>query len=217
MTRFEEFKKQFEKATLEAGRDIGEIELIAVSKKKPLSDIKDIFNQGHSSFGENQIQEIEKKWPQFKSDHKSIKLHFLGGIQSRKVNSILNACDAIHSIDRYKIVKKIKEYEHDSHIQKKYFIQVNTGNEPQKSGVPINDADEFIQNCKTNFNLKIEGLMCLPPLDEDPKEHFLNLKSISKNHNLPSLSMGMSNDFEEAIKCGSTHIRVGTLIFGERD
>ena len=83
--------------------------------------------------------------------------------------------------------------------------------------MPINDADEFIQNCKTNYNLKIEGLMCLPPLDEDPKEHFLNLKSISKNHNLPSLSMGMSNDFEEAIKCGSTHIRVGTLIFGQRN
>ena len=217
MNRFDEFKKKFEKVVLEAGRDLSEIELIAVSKKKPLSDIENIFNQGQLSFGENQIQEIEKKWPQFKSEHKNISLHFLGGIQSRKVASILGSCDAIHSIDRYKIVKIIKKYESEIQGQRKYFIQVNTGNEPQKSGVPIYEADEFIENCKTNYDLKIEGLMCLPPLDEDPKEHFLNLKSISRNHNLPSLSMGMSNDFEEAIKCGSTHIRVGTLIFGQRD
>ena len=217
MTRFQEFKKKFERAVHEAGRDLSEIELIAVSKKKPLSDIEDIFNQGHTSFGENQIQEIEKKWPLFKSEHKNISLHFLGGIQSRKVAPILNSCDVIHSIDRYKIVQIIKKYESEIQDQKKYFIQVNTGNEPQKSGVPINEADEFIENCKTDYDLKIEGLMCIPPLDEDPKEHFLNLKSISKNHKLPSLSMGMSNDFEEAIKCGSTHIRVGTLIFGQRN
>ena len=144
-------------------------------------------------------------------------IHLIGGLQTNKAKDAVKLFNCIHSVDREKLVDALLIAEESLKLRREYFLQVNTGNEPQKSGVPINEADEFIENCKTDYDLKIEGLMCIPPLDEDPKEHFLNLKSISKNHNLPSLSMGMSNDFEEAIKCGSTHIRVGTLIFGQRD
>ena len=213
---YKNFLDKFNKAVLDAGRDIEEIELIAVSKKKPLDDIKKVFNEGQLSFGENQIQEIETKWIDFKNNNKNIKLHYVGSIQSRKTNSILSHCDVIHSVDRLKIVKLIKQFENDTGIKEKYFLQINTGDEPQKSGVLLKESDSFIEECRSVHNFNISGLMCLPPIDEDPAKHFNILKSLADNHKLSSLSMGMSHDFETAIKCGATHIRVGTSIFGER-
>ena len=214
---YKNFLSQFNQAVLDTGRDIEEIELIAVSKKKPIDDIKKVFNQGHFSFGENQIQEIERKWPDFKKLNLNIQLHFIGNIQSRKVESIHENCDFIHSIDRMKVVKLFAENEKLKNVKRKYFIQINTGNEPQKSGVMLSDANKFITECLEIYNLNIVGLMCIPPFNENPKKHFLTLADMAKNFNLSSLSMGMSNDFEIALECGATHIRIGTKIFGERN
>ena len=200
----------------EANRDIDEIDLIAVSKKKSSDDIRKVINFDHFSYGENQIQEVEKKWVDLKKEFPSLKLHFIGGIQSRKVKAIYSHCDVIHSLDRMKIVKLFSELETSQGISKDYFIQINTGDESQKSGVLLSEADEFISSCIENYNLNIVGLMCIPPFDEDPQKHFMTLSNMAKNFNLPSLSMGMSNDFKVALKCGATHIRIGTKIFGER-
>ncbi len=217
MSLYQNFLNQFKIAVADANRDIEEVDLIAVSKKKSSNDIQKVIGSTHKSFGENQIQEVEKKWVELKKDSSDLKLHFIGGIQSRKVKSIYKHCDVIHSLDRIKIVKLFNECEVINEVKKEYFIQINTGDEPQKSGVMISEADEFISSCVENYNLKIVGLMSIPPLDEDPKKHFLNLADIAKNSNLPSLSMGMSNDYEVALKCGATHIRIGTKIFGERN
>ena len=207
----------FQKAVLAAGRDIEEIDLIAVSKRKPIEAIDQVYKAGQLSFGENQIQEIERKWPDFKKENSNSQLHFIGNIQSRKVESIHENCEVIHSVDRIKVVKLFNEVEKLNNVRRKYFIQINTGNEPQKSGVMLAEADAFISECLENYTLNIIGLMCIPPLNEDPKKHFLALGDLAKNFNLSSLSMGMSNDFDVALNCGATHIRIGTKIFGERN
>lgn len=216
MSLYQNFFTEFMSAVSEANRDIDEIDLIAVSKKKSSEDIRKVINFEHISYGENQIQEVEKKWVDLKKEFPSLKLHFIGGIQSRKVKAIYSHCDVIHSLDRMKIVKLFSELETSQGISKDYFIQINTGDESQKSGVLLSEADEFISSCIENYNLNIVGLMCIPPFDEDPQKHFMTLSNMAKNFNLPSLSMGMSNDFKVALKCGATHIRIGTKIFGER-
>ena len=217
MNNYKNFINNLEKTVQLANRNIEEIDLIAVSKKKPAQDIQSVIDDGHTSFGENQIQEIERKWPNLKKLNSNIQLHFIGNIQSRKVESIHENCEIIHSIDRMKVVKLFAEIEKLNNIRRKYFIQINTGNEPQKSGVMLSEANQFITESIENFNLNIVGLMCIPPIDEDPKTHFLTLADMAKNFNLSSISMGMSNDFETALECGATHIRIGTKIFGERN
>ena len=217
MSLYQTFINDFQSVVANAKRDINEIDLIAVSKKKSSEDIKPVIQAGHLSYGENQIQEVEQKWQSLKNEFSKVKLHFIGSIQSRKVSSIYNNCDVIHSLDRIKIVKLFSELEKSQSVSKEYFIQINTGNESQKSGVMVSEADQFIAECINNYNLNIQGLMCIPPLDANPEDHFLQLSSIARNFNLPSLSMGMSNDYEIALKCGATHIRIGTKIFGARN
>ena len=217
MNNYKNFIQNLENTAQRANRTIEEIDLIAVSKKKPAQDIQSVIDDGHTSFGENQIQEIERKWPDLKKLNSNIQLHFIGNIQSRKVESIHENCEVIHSIDRMKIVKLFAKIEKLTNVRRKYFIQINTGNEPQKSGVMLSDANQFITESIENYKLNIVGLMCIPPINEDPKTHFLTLADIAKNFNLSALSMGMSNDFEIALKCGATHIRIGTKIFGERN
>ena len=207
----------FHKAVLAAGREVEEIDLIAVSKRKSIEDIDKAFKAGQLSFGENQIQEIERKWSDFKKLYSNTQLHFIGNIQSRKVESIHENCEVIHSLDRMKVVKLFTEIEKTKNVRRQYFIQINIGSEPQKSGVLLSDADKFITECLESYNLNIVGLMCIPPLNEDPKKHFLTLAGMAKNFSLSSLSMGMSNDFDIALECGATHIRIGTKIFGERN
>ncbi len=211
-----EFLKIFEKAALKARRDIDEIELIAVSKKKPTNIIREVIQNGYRSFGENQLQEVENKWIELKQEFDKIRLHFIGSIQSKKTEKIFEFCDVIHSIDREKIVQKIKKCEDTFKLKKEYFIQINTGNEPQKSGVELNNSENFIDKCLNQYDLEIKGLMCIPPQNTNPEEHFIRLRDLGKNFNLPYLSMGMSEDYEIALKCGATHIRVGTKIFGAR-
>ena len=216
MSRYQNFLSSLEVSLRSANRSLQDIELIAVSKKKSATDIQKVIDEGHQSFGENQIQEIEDKWPDLKKINSNISLHFIGSIQSRKVKQIHKNCEVIHSIDRKKIVQKFDELEASGDIKRKYFIQINTGNESQKSGVLVKEADEFISDCKSNYNLNIIGLMCLPPINEDPRAHFLNLADLGKKFNLNYLSMGMSGDYQVALECGATHIRIGTHIFGER-
>jgi len=216
MSRYKNFLSSLEASLRSANRSSQDIELIAVSKKKSATDIQQVIDEGHLSFGENQIQEIESKWPELKKINSNINLHFIGSIQSRKVEQIHKHCEFIHSIDRKKIVKKFAELEASGDIKRKYFIQINTGNEAQKSGVLFDNANEFISDCKSNYNLNIAGLMCLPPINEDPRTHFLKLADLAKKFNLNSLSMGMSGDYQVALECGATHIRIGTHIFGER-
>ena len=216
MSSYKNFIDDLEKSVQRTNRNFSDIDLIAVSKKKPSSDIQNVIDEGHISFGENQIQEIECKWTDLKKLNSNIQLHFIGNIQSRKIKSIHENCEVIHSLDRMKVVKLFNEIENFNNVRRKYFIQINTGDEPQKSGVMLTEADAFISECIENYSLNIIGLMCIPPLNDDPKKHFLTLGSLAKNFNFSSLSMGMSNDFDIALKCGATHIRIGTKIFGER-
>ena len=157
MKEYLQFLKIFEKAVLNASRDIEEIELIAVSKKKPSDLIRDVINSGYQSFGENQVQEVENKWIELKQEFSKTRLHFVGSIQSKKMEKIFQLCDVIHSIDREKIVQKIKTYEEEYKLSKEYFIQINTGNEPQKSGVTLNESESFIDKCINTYNLEVKG------------------------------------------------------------
>ena len=217
MDSYNTFLEQFKIAISQANRQIDEVELIAVSKKKSVEEIKSVIKFGQLSFGENQIQEVESKWINLKRDHPQIKLHFIGGIQSRKVKSIYQHCDVIHSIDRMKLVELFNKLENENQVAKDYFIQINIGDEAQKSGVKLSEADDFISKCIVNYNLNIIGLMCLPPLNEDPKKYFIKLKNMAQKYNFASLSMGMSSDYDVAIESGATHVRIGTQIFGPRN
>jgi pyridoxal phosphate enzyme (YggS family) len=216
MSNYKDFLKDFEKSILRNNRFIEDVELIAVSKRKSEEDILPIINLGHKNFGENQLQEVIKKWPSLKSQFDDIKVHFIGSIQSKKVQQIIEQCDVIHTLDREKIISIISEMDCSKIRNKTFFIQVNTGSEMQKSGVVLDQVEALIEMCK-NYNIKIDGLMCLPPENETPDKHFEILQSLAKNNHLKYLSMGMTNDYECALKYGATHIRVGTAIFGSRD
>jgi hypothetical protein len=197
-------------------RNHSDVELIAVSKKQPKDKIIELLNCGHRSFGENQIQEIESKWPAIKKNFPDVNLSFIGAIQSRKVKKICELCDVIHSVDREKIVKLISELKSQGMNIPKLFLQVNIGLESQKSGIHPNDVKDFIEISLKKYHISFEGLMCLPPEGKDPKEYFDQLNSLSLSNKLQKLSMGMSGDYLLALESGATHIRVGSLIFGER-
>ena len=216
MPSYNNFLKDFEKSIIRNKRAIEEVELVAVSKKKSKEEILPVINLGHRSFGENQLQEIIKKWPSLKSQFDDIKMHFIGSIQSKKVHQIIEQCDVIHTLDREKIIGIISEIDYSKIKDKTFFMQVNTGSEVQKSGVSLDQVEVLIQKCK-NYNIKIDGLMCLPPENEIPDKHFEVLQSLAKNNHLKYLSMGMTNDYDSALKYGATHIRVGTAIFGSRN
>ena len=216
MSQYTDFLKNFETAVLQSKRHLEEIELIAVSKRQSIDNILSVINEGQMSFGENQLQEIDKKWPLIKVTNQKLKLHFIGSIQSKKLQNIINHCDVIHTIDREKLIQIISKLDKDTLLGKSFFIQINTGNESQKSGINLNYAEEFFQLCR-NQNINIDGLMCLPPENEEPDKHFEILQSLANNNHIKNLSMGMSNDYAVAIKYGSTHIRVGSAIFGKRN
>ena len=216
MPNYKDFIKDFEKSLLRNKRDIEEVELIAVSKRKTKEEILPVINLGHRTFGENQLQEVMKKWPSLKSQFSDIKVHFIGSIQSKKIHQIIEQCDVVHTLDREKIIGIISEMDYAKIQNKTLFIQVNTGNEVQKSGVGLDQFESLIQKCY-NHNIRIDGLMCLPPENEAPDKHFETLQSLAKNNHIKYLSMGMTNDYDIALKYGATHIRVGTAIFGSRD
>ena len=197
-------------------RSRSDIELIAVSKKQSKEKIIELLECGHRSFGENQIQEIESKWPAIKENFPDVNLSFIGSIQSRKVKKICELCDVIHSVDREKVVRLISELKFKGINIPKLFLQVNIGMESQKSGIHPNDVKDFIEVSLNKYHISFEGLMCLPPEGKDPKEYFDKLKDLSLSNKLEKLSMGMSGDYLIALESGATHIRVGSSIFGER-
>jgi hypothetical protein len=189
--------------------------LIIVTKNQDLNKIKLIINQGHKHFGENRVQEAKEKWSKIVAEDININLHLVGKLQSNKSKEAHNLFDYIHSLDNEKLAKSLSLIESSSSRKIKYFVQVNIGNEPQKNGLEISLVNDFVYYCKNELKLNIIGLMCIPPLITDPTNFFLQLKKLAEINNLQELSMGMSNDFEKAIKCGATFIRVGSAIFNE--
>jgi PLP dependent protein len=194
-----------------------ETTLIAVSKTHGEDRIRPVLAAGHRVFGENRVQEAKGKWPALKAEFSDIELHLIGPLQSNKVREAVELFDAIHSLDRPKLAHALKAELELAGRHPALFIQVNTGEEPQKAGVAPQDAPAFIALCRDELKLPVKGLMCIPPNTENPALHFALLQKLARAHNLPWLSMGMSGDFESAIKFGATHVRVGTAIFGDRE
>ena len=192
------------------------VNLIVVTKGRPLSDIEKIINAGHFNFGENRVQESIDKWSDFLKLNPSIKLHFIGKLQTNKVIDVVRHFSFVHSLDNDKLALKLSNEEK---IQKKnlsYFIQVNLGEENQKSGILKHDLPRFVNYCKNHLKLNIVGLMCLPPIDQNSEKYFKELKQLASDNNLIELSMGMSNDYISAINNGSTFVRIGSGIFSEK-
>ena len=209
-------KAQITNAAIAAGRNPAEVNLVAVSKTKTTEQISVAIAAGHHFFGENRIQESETKWPAILERHPYIRLHLLGPLQSNKVKRAVRLFHVIQTLDRIKLAYALaKEFDAQGR-QCECFIQINTGEEAQKSGVSPEDADAFIRTCRMDLNLPIKGLMCIPPQDDEAGFHFGFLARIAERNGISNISMGMSADFEMAVRFGATHVRVGSAIFGER-
>jgi len=191
-------------------------QIIAVTKTFPLDKINPLIDEGHIHFGENKVQEAEVKWKDVRKNNKKIKLHMVGKLQSNKAKKAVEIFDYIHSLDNTKLAQKISFFEKKFNKRTKLFIQVNVANEEQKSGINLNDLYSFYSYCLNELSLNVIGLMCLPPINSDSKKYFDLLKVKSLNLKLNDLSMGMSSDYKQAILSGSTYLRLGTALFGER-
>jgi hypothetical protein len=191
------------------------ITIVVVTKSANYDKIKDIIEYGHIHFGENRIQDANKKWIDIKKNFLDIKLHFIGRLQTNKVDEAVSLFSYIHSLESEKLAVSLSKAEKNHNKKIKYFIQINIGREQQKSGMSIEDAPDFINYCKKTLDLDVVGLMCIPPINQTPVKYFTDLKEISEKYNLPELSMGMSSDYIQAIKCGSTFVRIGSAIFNE--
>jgi pyridoxal phosphate enzyme (YggS family) len=202
-------------AEAKAGRTAGSAKLIAVSKVQPNERVQAVLEQGQRCFGENKVQEAAGKWPDFKQNFSGVELHLIGPLQTNKARQAMELFDYIHAVDRPKLATTLARLAQEMGACPGLFIQVNTGEEDQKAGVMPADADAFIAECKA-LDLPVAGLMCIPPVEEEPSLHFALLAKIAARNGLTGLSMGMSSDFERAIALGATHIRVGSAIFGER-
>ena len=207
---------KIEQAEKSAGRAVGSTQLIAVSKVQPNERVLNVLEQGHIIFGENKVQEALSKWPMFHENFSNSKIHLIGPLQSNKVKQAVELFDAIHTLDRLKLAQKLSNEIQAQGKAPDMFIQINTGEEEQKSGIIPSEADQFILDC-ISLDLPIKGLMVIPPVNEEPSLHFGLLRKIAHRNGLEGLSMGMSSDFESAIAMGATHIRVGSAIFGKRD
>lgn len=214
--RLKRVRDEIVAAAKAANRSPADVELVAVSKTFDIDAVRPVLAAGQRVFGENRVQEAERKWPVLKTEFPEIELHLIGPLQSNKTKDAVALFDAIHTIDREKIARAIAEEISRQRRTLKLFIQVNTGEEPQKAGVMPREARTFVNFCKVELKLPIVGLMCIPPVDEEPAVHFAFLAKLAKEAGLNGLSMGMSGDFEAAIAFGATHIRVGSAIFGER-
>jgi pyridoxal phosphate enzyme (YggS family) len=198
-----------------AGRPPGSVRLIAVSKVQPLDRVRAVLAEGHRRFGENYVQEAAAKWPDLRAEFGRVELHMIGPLQSNKAKAALDLFDAIHTLDRDSLAGKLARAVQARGACPALFVQVNTGSEPQKAGILPDTADAFIARCRA-LDLRLSGLMCIPPEGEDSRPHFRALATIAARNGLDGLSMGMSGDFEAAIAEGATHVRVGSAIFGSR-
>ena len=193
-----------------------QVNIIAVSKTFPPEAIAPVLAAGHRVFGENRVQEAAEKWPNLKASYPDVELHLIGALQSNKAAQAVALFDVIHSLDRIKLARVLAAEMKRQNRQLKILVQVNTGKEDQKSGIPPEETEEFVRTCRAELGLNIVGLMCLPPQQDVAGPHFALLQKLSQKCDAPLLSMGMSGDYEEAIKFGATHIRLGTAIFGPR-
>lgn len=199
-----------------AGRPEGSVKLIAVSKVQPLDRVEAVLAEGHRVFGENYVQEAQAKWPGLRERFGPVELHMVGPLQSNKARAAVELFEAIHTLDRSSLAEKLARQAEARGACPELFVQVNTGEEPQKGGVLPAGVDGFIAECRA-LGLPLAGLMCIPPEGEDPAPHFAELAGMAERNGLAGLSMGMSADFETAIALGATHVRVGSAIFGARD
>ena len=190
--------------------------IVAVSKTFPIGHILPLINHGHQHFGENKVQEAQEKWTSLKIDFPNLKLHLIGKLQTNKVKFALPLFDYIHSLDSIKLAEKISLEQEKKNFKPKIFIQINLGKENQKSGIDEDDLENFYRKCVSELNLNIIGLMCLPPFDVDPAPFFKKMQNLSETLKLKEISMGMSNDYMNALRFNATYIRVGSKIFGNR-
>ena len=203
-------------AACAAGRDPAEVTLVAVSKTHDAAAIGAAIAAGQRVFGENRVQEAQAKYPALRARHPSVALHLIGPLQTNKVKEAAALFDVIETLDRPRLAEALKREMERGDRRPALFVQVNTGEEPQKAGVLPGEADAFIEDCRGRLGLPIAGLMCIPPVDDEPALHFALLREIARRHGIAGLSMGMSSDYEIAIRFGATHVRVGTAIFGAR-
>lgn len=210
-----EIKDRIAKAEKRAGRAPGSVTLIAVSKVQPLERVEAVLEAGHRVFGENRVQEAQGKWPDFMARYDGVDLHLIGPLQTNKAKQAVELFSTIHSVDRPKLARKLADLAQERGTCPGLFLQVNTGEEPQKAGVLPQEADAFVAECR-GMDLPVLGLMCIPPVEEEPSLHFALLAKIAARNGLEGLSMGMSGDFETAVALGATHVRIGSAIFGER-
>ncbi|MDO6480483.1 YggS family pyridoxal phosphate-dependent enzyme [Shimia thalassica] len=211
-----EITDRIQKAEIAAGREQGSTKLIAVSKVQPNARVESVLSEGHRLFGENKVQEAAGKWPDFREKFDGVSVHLLGPLQTNKARQAMELFEAIHSVDRPKLANTLARLAQELGHCPDLFVQVNTGEEPQKAGILPSDADAFIQTCR-DLDLPVVGLMCIPPVEEEPSLHFALLAKIAARNGVEGLSMGMSGDFERAVALGATHVRVGSAIFGARD
>jgi PLP dependent protein len=207
---------RIEAAVRVAGRAPDSVKLVAVSKTHPMASVRAALAAGHRLLGENRVQEAQAKYPALREEFPDLVLHLIGPLQTNKVRDALAICDVIETVDRPRLAQALVREMERSGRRLPCLIEVNTGEEPQKSGVLPAEADDFIIECRDRLGLPIEGLMCVPPLDDEPAPHFALLREIARRTGLGILSMGMSADFEKAIRFGATHVRIGTAIFGAR-
>ena len=212
----EQVRAELAAAAREAGRDPGSVTLVAVSKTHSSVAIVPVLAAGQRVFGENRVQEAEEKWPQLKRDYNDVRLHLIGPLQSNKVRQAVALFDVIETVDRPKLARTLARIMEETSTRPDCMIQINTGEEEQKAGIKPLEADDFIALCRDQLKLPVRGLMCIPPVDEEPSMHFALLRQIAERNGLAELSMGMSADYPTAVRFGATHVRVGTAIFGSR-
>eukprot|EP01132_Coremiostelium_polycephalum_P001765 gene1765-2187_t len=209
-------RKAIAKAEAEANRREGSVTLVAVSKTFDAAEIRPVLDAGQRVFGENRVQEAQSKWPGLREDYAGIDLHLIGPLQSNKSEDAVALFDVIETVDREKIAAALAGEMKKQNRFPKLYVQVNTGSEPQKAGIEPKEAVAFVERCRTVHGLAIEGLMCIPPADENPGPHFALLEKIAQEAGVEKLSMGMSGDYETAVGFGATSVRVGSAIFGSR-
>ena len=214
--RLASVRREIAQACADARRDPAGVTLVAVSKTFGPEAIAPVLGAGQRVFGENRVQEATAKWPALRAKHPATELHLVGPLQSNKAREAVALFDAIHSVDRPSLCQALAKEIARQGRTPLLFVEVNTGGEPQKSGVLPQEADAFVERCRDTYGLAIAGLMCLPPLDEPPAPHFALTREIARRNRLALISMGMSADFAVAIAFGATHVRIGTAIFGER-
>lgn len=210
----EDVQGRLRAASLEAG---AQPRLIVVSKVRTADEIREVLAAGHLLFGENRVQETASKWPELREEYPDIELHLIGPLQSNKVAEAVGLFDVIETVDRPKIAAFIAKEMKAQKRTVKLFVQVNIGNEAQKAGIAPEDLPGFLKQCREEYGLTISGLMCIPPVGEDPSAFFEEMKALAKGNDIEKLSMGMSSDYEVAVKHGADYVRVGTAIFGKRD